>query len=409
MLMDELRLAVTWARPSLLVAMQRSPTALTRAMQAMEARLHELPLRVVHITPTHEQADLLQDMLRTPDPLGCVFFLHNLGTHTTLYDGLNLHREWIVEQRLKLILWLTLDELTLLSHRAPDFWAFRHRVVEFPTVRQPATSRVLPSGVLAWGADESSVMSVQHLRETIVKQETALQTLPPANENLGMRAGLVLTLARLYWHLGAHPQVHELVQAELDVLADTPLAGIRAWLHNALALNAYDQHAYKSALTHSEQALTADAQQSLFWSNHGVICRAAGQGRRSVPSLKKAIRLEPASPLGWEALGYVHYAAGNFTSAIQAFEKAQSLDPNREQSLLMLALCQRELGNMATVQALLARLDDTNAYLTLCREGMLAENATASDKLTHWLARQQLPSRFAQRDPILHFIFRARL
>jgi tetratricopeptide (TPR) repeat protein len=240
------------------------------------------------------------------------------------------------------------------------------------------------------------------------KQQHALQTLPPANENMSMHAGLVLTLARLHWKLGAHQQVHDLVQAELNVLASAPLPGIRAWLHNALAINVYDQRDHKTALMHIEQALTEAPRQSLFWSNHGVICRAAGQGRRSVPSVNKAIRLEPASPSSWEALGYIQFAAGKVTSAGQAFEKALALDSERRPALFMLALCHRETGNLEAARMLLARIDNTDGYLALCRDGLLDESTTATDRLTEWRAQQQLPPLFAQRDPILYFIFRSR-
>jgi tetratricopeptide (TPR) repeat protein len=47
------------------------------------------------------------------------------------YRALNIRRELLVDHQLRAIFWLTGAEARELSRHAPDFWAFRHRVVEF--------------------------------------------------------------------------------------------------------------------------------------------------------------------------------------------------------------------------------------------------------------------------------------
>jgi tetratricopeptide (TPR) repeat protein len=42
-----------------------------------------------------------------------------------------MHREYLVEGNIKAIFWLTLNEGKQLARFSPDFWAFRHKVVEF--------------------------------------------------------------------------------------------------------------------------------------------------------------------------------------------------------------------------------------------------------------------------------------
>jgi hypothetical protein len=50
---------------------------------------------------------------------------------------LNMHREYFIEGNIKAIFWLTINEARQLSRFSPDFWSFRHKVVEFSDL--PAT------------------------------------------------------------------------------------------------------------------------------------------------------------------------------------------------------------------------------------------------------------------------------
>jgi tetratricopeptide (TPR) repeat protein len=43
-----------------------------------------------------------------------------------------MHREYFVEANIRAIFWLSKYEAKQCSRFAPDFWAFRHKVVEFP-------------------------------------------------------------------------------------------------------------------------------------------------------------------------------------------------------------------------------------------------------------------------------------
>jgi hypothetical protein len=56
---------------------------------------------------------------------------------------LNFKREELVERHIKVVFWVKEDELARISIEAPDFFAFRNRVVEFMEIsmaeeRRPA-------------------------------------------------------------------------------------------------------------------------------------------------------------------------------------------------------------------------------------------------------------------------------
>jgi tetratricopeptide (TPR) repeat protein len=54
------------------------------------------------------------------------------GGYSNAYRALNMHREYLVEEGIKAIFWLSDGEGRQLARFAPDFWAFRHLVVAFP-------------------------------------------------------------------------------------------------------------------------------------------------------------------------------------------------------------------------------------------------------------------------------------
>ena len=65
-----------------------------------------------------------------------MFFISGIGRNNdagrgVIYRALNFQRELLVENRIILVLWLGTPEAAELALQAPDFWAFRHRVVEF--------------------------------------------------------------------------------------------------------------------------------------------------------------------------------------------------------------------------------------------------------------------------------------
>lgn len=334
-LLDELQLARAWSRPSLLFAVQRSPIDQPRAMQALQARLAEHAIPAAIITPDKTQPNLLLELAHRPDAAACVFLVHRLGTQTWLYDGLNLHRERLVDARLKLTLWLTRDEATLLARRAPDFWAFRHRVIEFPTPRR-TTDLFIPSGALCW-----------HTEETSLEASASLASLPHTSD---MRAENILALARSHWLAGDTLNARQMLETALEAVSHTSLRELHARLLNALAIMQYDQHEIPSALASIDAALQADESQGWLWANLGIIARAARQGRRSAAALKKALRAGADSPSVWEAVGFVQFARGEFKSALESFERALALTPSRAGAYAMLILCRQWLGDAVEPQ-----------------------------------------------------------
>mgnify|MGYP001468016376 FL=1 len=133
---DEIQLAFKWQRPSILLAIQKSKLDLLKNQLALEQELIKTNKIVKWLNVDNNDPDIINIMCGAPDHNEVVFFVSGIG-HTNnidnikIYNALNLHRELLVEQNIRVVFWLTELEAAKLPYYAPDFWAFRHRVIEF--------------------------------------------------------------------------------------------------------------------------------------------------------------------------------------------------------------------------------------------------------------------------------------
>jgi tetratricopeptide (TPR) repeat protein len=317
-----------------------------------------------------------------------------------------MHREFIIENQVKVIFWVTSDEMVLLAHHAPDFWAFRHRVIEFPTGRSSRKDS-LPSGTLLWH-HKKQILNLNILREKIAYQQELLQNFSSQHEKTVNYLQVVEDLAYYLWLIGENQEVTELLHREIKQIDQDGLADSISMLLNALAVNSYDQGNSRDALDWINQALELDSGKSLLWSNHGIICRSAGQARKSLSSLKKATKLNPSSYESWGVLGYVYMSLGKYSTALQNFDKALALCLDGVQFYPALAICYNQTGNIDEFERImrqLSRLTEDEAYFPICFGGLSGDMTNALARLKELILDENIPQVFARRDPNLHFIF----
>ncbi len=137
---SEIELALSWNRPSILLAVHTSKAQEQKTQRALEDRLSKLDARVHRFITQPEVPDVARLLSQHPAPERTVFFVSNLGRADKLCGGkvfraLNLHRELIVENSLKVVFWLRASDAAKLPRIAPDFWAFRHQVTDFSPKR----------------------------------------------------------------------------------------------------------------------------------------------------------------------------------------------------------------------------------------------------------------------------------
>jgi len=201
-LFDELDLAIKWDRPSILIAVYESEFARKEIEIKLESRLSSLGQEVLHFHIDEKLFDVPMILVQNPNHERTVYFITGLKWGggkggNNAYRALNMRREFFVDNQMRVVLWLTKSEAAHLPRQAPDFWAFRHRVIELMDAPS-ATNNQKEDRQLTWDGWKSSELLLD-VDEKISLRESMLADLPAGIESAASRSDLIYTLASYYW------------------------------------------------------------------------------------------------------------------------------------------------------------------------------------------------------------------
>ena len=152
----------------------------------------------------------------------------------------------------------------------------------------------------------------------------------------------------------------------------------------------------------SEQRL-----RSFFHSNRAVEFLEGGQMDAAIAESQRALKVDPASPVGWNIHGVVLRYSGNTEAAEKAFLKALELDPKDGTAM----------GNLETVYRDRGDLVEASRYRQMSQElrrkdpyfnAFLAEEALTEGNVEEARARIETALKLHPREPEFH-LFRARI
>ncbi|MFH2102133.1 MAG: tetratricopeptide repeat protein [Chloroflexota bacterium] len=379
-LAQELEMAIRWDRPSVLFCVYRSELVRQEAENALQRRIAELGQETVQLRADAHRFDIPLILASDPRRSSVVFYLSGLRWGggrwgANAYRALNMRREFFVDHRLRAVLWLTIDEARSLPRRAPDFWAFRHRVIDLTGVP------VRPVGVEAFerldlggwrlSADQASRADVIRATERRLAGMHNIASSPVA------LVEELYSLAGLHWLSKDADRALELVDKGLklapslnDPCREAELWAGRGIIQHSLgrlgeAVTAYEkasalhpryatpfcnlsvlfrsQAKYEEALAASRRGIELDPLSANAWNNHGNVSQDYGYLEDAVSAYLNATRLEPGDFGQWCNLGRVYLSISRPGQAIRAFRKASRLDENA-------AAPWRTLGNIYAQQ-----------------------------------------------------------
>ncbi len=341
-LFQELKLAVQWKRPSILLAVCRSKPTQAKAEAALTDMLKQLSCKVIKIEVNAQSPRIAQQILDAKGSERTIFYISNLDwgggqDGKDAYRSLNMSREIFVENSIKAIFWLTPGEATNLPHYASDFWAFRHRMVEFSTARS-AERIPLTAGLLIWHGQKAYEPQKQ-VGERIETYQRFLNDLPDKPESLSTRLELLYTLGYLYWILGNTSKAVSLLRSGLDQTQGLGSFNSKSWLASGLAIIAFEQGDLQQAAAIYESLLPEFPKDSILYLNYGAALCALGKNSNALSQAEKAARLNPNDGETWNRIGYLYIGAGKPDQAVECFKKAVELAPAVAYFYISLALC----------------------------------------------------------------------
>ncbi len=218
-----------------------------------------------------------------------VFFVHNLekGFPDAL-RYLNFKREEIIDHRVKVVFWVTDKELTRIGNEAPDFFAFRNRVIEFSEV--PLAKERRPA--LVEFALETEYKSLDEIKRSIELKETLLSELSKNDEISGY---LLSSLGILYYQIGSYKKAIEYHERALEIAREIGnRQGEGAVLGN-LGIAYRNLGKVEKAIEYYEQALVTSKEigdrrnEGIWLGNLGNTYRNLGQVEKAIEYHEQAL------------------------------------------------------------------------------------------------------------------------
>ncbi len=313
LIFEELSFAFERHRPSILLVFYEFESVRERAELALQKRLAEngQPLVSFDVDSNHFDIPLL--LSQRPERDCSVFSVRGLSggggkENANAYRALNMRREYFVDYAIRVVIWLDRYEAMALSRHAPDFWAFRHRVVEFGDTAGPELPEISAG---AWGEPAGGFLGqFEYLDGQIGLHEVRLGNLPKRTDLLPRRMELNFKLAGLYHAKKAYDQSIQRLQHGREIAL---LLNDTVWL-------------------------------AAFWAKLGLVYLDLEQPRRAVRACRKAVRLNPNEPGLWSNLGHFYHVEDRFSDAIIAYKHAIQLDPQSSPANSALETCYRRLG-----------------------------------------------------------------
>lgn len=330
-LADELKLAIEFNRPSILFAVYQSYFVMLDAQEALAEQVHALRQSVERYVVTKDNADIPLRLSEHPERARTVFFVQGLqfGGEPAL-RALNIRREYLVNNSIRVVFWLTEYEAAAVAHGAPDFWAFRHRSVDFMDLPEPQMAAQV-SRELAWtGADNRALLKDTDAK--IALRERLLQDLPRTAETLAARAELEAALAELNSAKGgfeeAIPYWQETIENK-ELLGDA--RGL-ALAYGGLARSYAGLGRFDEAIHVYHQAIALEPRLAVNYNALGNLYFELGRYDEGVSAYRQAVEIDPDYGEPHNGLGQVYAQAGRFDAAIAEYERALALDPKQVES-----------------------------------------------------------------------------
>ncbi|HEY2982491.1 MAG TPA: tetratricopeptide repeat protein [Anaerolineales bacterium] len=324
-LAHELELAIKWRQPCVLLAVYGSDNIRADVQAALSTQLGDLKQKTAWLKFQDQDPEgIVESLHKFKEPENTVFFIDGMCWRSAKIDGahatLNLQQEFLIEGRVRVILWLTQKEILDLARHAPDFWTHRQRVIEF--AESPNSEAQLQRTVDSVWQDVGA-----HAAEKATAQNIVMSGLPQDRESASNGAKLLLTLGILNWRKGDHEKAEELLGEALKIATLSQDTSFEAECFNAIALLKTSMQKIDEAIDAYKQAIQLAPAQIFAWNNLGNLCASIGRNDEAIVVFLKAIECNPKDPIGWNGLGNVYYKIGYMDDAVAAYRRSIQFMP----------------------------------------------------------------------------------
>lgn len=335
-LLTEIEFALRWDGPILMLAIYRSSHVFVDAETSLSNQLAELDQELIPIRVRSDSPNIAETISerRGENRIYSIADLSLGGgdNDADAYRALNLHREYFIEEKIRCVFWLTEIDVRQLSLIAPDFWAFRHRVVDLigdrATPKRSTSFQGLTWIEWPWHIFENDFEAALAYRDEMLRE------LPDQPETILMRANIYGEIAGLYVQEENWEEALETIRQGLSVVPENTFPELEALLDIGLAIILIQLEDIGQA----HAVLQKVGSLGLDYDNLPVLLAQVKRllGRRSdaLGDINNAIRLDPEVASAWNECGNIYADLGRITQALSAYQKAYDLSPKYAHSLI---------------------------------------------------------------------------
>ncbi|MDP1602738.1 MAG: tetratricopeptide repeat protein, partial [Legionella sp.] len=275
-ILREFELSIRWQRPCILFAVYSSEYVRADIQNELENYLFDYGQKIVNIRVKERQnQDLIQIIDKHEPSAKHIFIIEGLrwglDEHENLYEALNNQHDYFSENNIRLLFWLTQNEIISLARYAPDLWGQRHQVVEFS--ESPKGGYVLQQKLESeWQGTGEYDGQFDDTDEKISMRETMLTDIPQEVESSSIRANLLLTLGILHWRKGDFEKADQLLDEAMNLAIKIEDNWFEAECLNARALVYTSLERIDEAIDSYKQAIHLLPGQIFAWNNLGNLC-----------------------------------------------------------------------------------------------------------------------------------------
>ncbi|HKZ43695.1 MAG TPA: tetratricopeptide repeat protein [Anaerolineales bacterium] len=329
-LFRELELAIRWKRPSILLAVFSSTNNHGDIKTILKNRLHGVGQDVHSLRLDDEiSSDLPNYLTNLPNLDQKVIFVEGFNgggreKNIEAYRYLNISRDYFINRKVRVVFWLTSEEANDLARYSPEFWGFRHRVVEFLDLHDPKQSPLHSLGTVWQGIGEFS-NGMDEVDEKISLRNSILADLPDMDESTSARANLFISLGVLYWRKGEMEKAIGNSKKALELASKLDNKWFEAFCYNSMALIHANTGKVSESIEALEHAVELVPDQYFPLNNLGNLFSELDRFDEAMVAFRTVIQRNPRDPMSLNGMGTVYYRQGktkeayrNFTQAIQA-------------------------------------------------------------------------------------------
>lgn len=409
-LTEELELALKWGRPSILFAVHDSQKGRTDTQRSLEKEIINKGARVEQLQIDSESPDVIRVMEEMPNSKGVVFYVSGIenadqGSDGKVYRALNIRRELLVEKCICVVFWVNELEMASLPRFAPDFWAFRHRVVEFAPKRG-SKKQSIPAGLFLW-EKQIAWMEMNVIKDKIAYYKEALSQLPMEAGAAASQIEIVLQLIQLNWLANDLLSFSKYLKVGISLLEKYPIPRYQAWLLNADGIELFEEGKKEDANTKFTRALSYDPDNSAILMNLGITAHGMGKNGKSLHTGEQAIKKDPDNFHLLYSMGYLLLSMGKLEASTKAISKAMEINPSDKDIHYLLATCYLKSERHAECKEELSAAETVLSPQNAIDHARISFLSNRTDEtfgqLKHSIQKGEISKHHIQRDPILSF------